>query len=516
MHMDARNCAIYTRKSSEEGLDMDFNSLDAQYEACLSYIASQKSNGWSATKEHYSDGGFSGGNMDRPGLQKLISDIESGKINIVVVYKIDRLTRSLMDFSRLVEAFDRYGVTFVSVTQSFNTTTSMGRLTLNVLLSFAQFEREVTGERIRDKIAASKRKGMWMGGVSPVGYLADGRSLVPDPAYVDTVQFIFDRYLYWGCVSKLKSELDRTGVRTREWVSQKGHKHGAVSFSRGMLYKILRNPVYVGKISHKADVYDGQHAAIIDKDTWHNVQKCLANNSAQQRGERKVYERDLLKGILFDIDGNVYSPTYALKKGRRYRYYVNQAILQYKNHPKGVMARLPAHELETLIFDRLRCVLKPKILADIFCLDEHDDSTIHYIAKGHELKNEQLFHSVVSRVDISSGYLTIRISATKLRSWIIEQFSVILPDVVTQEYSLKTEFFTQKSKTGSLILLPEKKGKNKSDPFGRPEAEVRSWIQGVVWRDEHFNGMPIQRIAEREGVSATHIVKYINQTFSVI
>ena len=297
MRMDVRHCAVYTRKSSEEGLDMDFNSLDAQYESCLSYILSQKSNGWSAVKEHYSDGGFSGGNMDRPGLQKLLSDIESGKINIVVVYKIDRLTRSLMDFSRLVETFDRHGVTFVSVTQSFNTTTSMGRLTLNVLLSFAQFEREVTGERIRDKIAASKRKGMWMGGVPPIGYKCENRKLIPDPEHVSTVRKIFERYWHWGCVAKLKAELDHDKIFTRTWVSKKGTVHEQASFSRGILYKILKNPVYIGQITHKDKVYDGQHEPIIDRGLWDKVQMKLADHAAQPRGQAKFSDSDLLKGI---------------------------------------------------------------------------------------------------------------------------------------------------------------------------------------------------------------------------
>ncbi|MCB1579495.1 MAG: recombinase family protein, partial [Alphaproteobacteria bacterium] len=275
----AKSCAIYTRKSTDEGLDTDFNTLHAQREACEAYIMSQRAEGWKAVKTQYNDGGYSGGNMERPGLQTLLEDIKAGKIQTVVVYKIDRLTRSLMDFAKLVEIFDEHGVTFVSVTQSFNTTTSMGRLTLNVLLSFAQFEREVSAERIRDKIAASKKKGMWMGGNPPIGYDADDKKLIVNHGDAKIACRIFERYLVLGCVAKLKRDLDKDNIVSKERLSKRGNKIGGNPYSRGALYSILQNPVYIGKIRHKEEMYDGQHEAIITQDIWDAVQKKLVGQA---------------------------------------------------------------------------------------------------------------------------------------------------------------------------------------------------------------------------------------------
>ena len=265
-------CAIYTRKSSEEGLEQDFNSLHAQREACEAYIASQKQEGWKPLPDAYDDGGFSGGSMERPALQALLADIGAGRVDVVVVYKVDRLTRSLTDFAKIVEVFDAHGVSFVSVTQQFNTTSSMGRLTLNVLLSFAQFEREVTGERIRDKIAASKKKGLWMGGFVPIGYVAKDRTLVVNEAEAAKVREIFRLYLEHRCVRRVQAELDRLKVTTSRYVAKTGKVSGGVPFSRGHLYRILSNPIYVGEIGHKEARYPGQHPAIIDRETWDSVQ----------------------------------------------------------------------------------------------------------------------------------------------------------------------------------------------------------------------------------------------------
>src|SRR6266852_3353141 len=259
-----KRCAIYTRKSSEEGLEQEFNSLQAQAEACEAYIRSQRHEGWTPARTRYDDGGFSGGNMERPALQRLLADIQGDRIDIIVVYKVDRLTRSLADFARLVEIFDAQGASFVSVTQQFNTTSSMGRLTLNVLLSFAQFEREVTGERIRDKIAASKKKGMWMGGNVPLGYDAGERTLVINPAEAETVHRIFVLYREHGCVRRVKQEADRLGLQTKCSTTASGIERGGRSFSRGHLYNLLSNPVYSGEIAHKGQLYPGQHPALID------------------------------------------------------------------------------------------------------------------------------------------------------------------------------------------------------------------------------------------------------------
>ncbi len=268
-------CAIYTRKSTDEGLDQAFNSLDAQREACEAYIASQAGEGWRLIRTRYDDGAYSGGTMDRPALQNLLADIGTGKVDTIVVYKVDRLTRSLADFARIVELFDTNNVSFVSITQQFNTTTSMGRLTLNMLLSFAQFEREVTGERIRDKIAASKRKGMWMGGVVPLGYDVVDRKLIVNAAEAETVRALFRLYLQHGSVRLVKNEADRRGLRTKRRRPQNGARRGGEPFTPGHIYKLLANPIYIGKIVHKGERHDGEHSAIIDRETWDSVQEQL-------------------------------------------------------------------------------------------------------------------------------------------------------------------------------------------------------------------------------------------------
>jgi site-specific DNA recombinase len=302
-------CAIYTRKSSEEGLEQSFNSLDAQREACESFILSQRHEGWKASTTKYDDGGFSGGTMDRPGLKRLMDDIAAGKLNTVVVYKVDRLTRSLADFAKIIEVFDSKQVSFVSVTQQFNTTTSMGRLTLNVLLSFAQFEREVTGERIRDKIAASKQKGMWMGGCVPLGYDLRDRKLYINAEEAQRVREIFKQYLRLGCVSALKDRLDQEPIRSKIRL-EKGTQTGGERFFRGALYRILRNHIYIGEIFHKGNAYRGEHEAIIEREQWTKVQQMLDENRQGNRRKARATKTSLLTGILFDQDGNrLRSPT---------------------------------------------------------------------------------------------------------------------------------------------------------------------------------------------------------------
>src|SRR3974390_273351 len=300
-----KRCAIYTRKSSEEGLEQGFNSLEAQREACEAFIRSQRNEGWVLARTHYDDGGFSGGTLERPALQCLLADIRAGRIDIVVVYKVDRLTRSLADFARLVEIFDAQGASFVSVTQQFNTTSSMGRLTLNVLLSFAQFEREVTGERIRDKIAASKKKGMWMGGSVPLGYDANERTLVINPAEAATVRTIFDQFLRLGSVQRLQQWLHENNIKSRS----------GNYFFRGALYTILRNPHYLGLIKHKKNSYPGEHQAIIQRETWDKVQALLHDTTRGKRRQPRATKESLLTGILFDAAGTRYTPTHANKKG---------------------------------------------------------------------------------------------------------------------------------------------------------------------------------------------------------
>ncbi len=350
-------CAIYTRKSSEEGLEQSFNSLDAQREACQSYIESQRHEGWRLIATHYDDGGYSGATMERPSLKRLLEDIESQKIDTVVVYKVDRLTRSLADFAKIIEIFDARSVSFVSVTQQFNTTTSMGRLTLNVLLSFAQFEREVTGERIRDKIAASKRKGMWMGGMPPLGYDLKNRKLIVNEREAACAREIYRRYLQLRCVSKLKANLDRRGIRSKRRRSQTGRNSGGAPYSRGALYKILQNRVYLGEIVHRGQVYAGEHEGIVPRLLWDKVQARLRANNQGHRNGTRAKAPSLLAGLIYDGRGNRFTPSHGVKNGKRYRYYVSQARIQQRPGVKGTPTSIPAHEIETLVSSKLQSFL---------------------------------------------------------------------------------------------------------------------------------------------------------------
>jgi DNA invertase Pin-like site-specific DNA recombinase len=351
-------CAIYTRKSSEEGLEQSFNSLEAQREACQAYIASQKHEHWRGVATHYDDGGYSGGSMERPALRQLLQDIDAGKIDTVVVYKVDRLTRSLADFAKIVERLDARQVSFVSVTQQFNTTTSMGRLTLNVLLSFAQFEREVTGERIRDKIAASKRKGMWMGGTLPVGYEVCDRKLVVNAQEAAQVKRIFELYLELGCVAKLKDRLDREGLRSKVRRSHAGQKSGGSAYSRGALYCLLQNPVYVGKVRHRDAIYAGEHEGIIPEQLWDNVQERVRANCKTRHTGSNAKSPSLLVGLLYDCQGNRFTPFHADKRGKRYRYYVSQAKIHGRPTGTGNPTRIPARDIEEIVCGRIQSLLR--------------------------------------------------------------------------------------------------------------------------------------------------------------
>src|SRR3981081_2039365 len=342
-----RRCAVYTRKSSEEGLEQDFNSLHAQRDACEAFIRSQRGEGWRLVETGYDDGGLSGGTLERQALQRLFADIAQHRVETVVVYKVDRLTPSLMDFAKIVELFDRHGVTFVAVTQQFNTTTSMGRLTLNILLSFAQFEREVIGERVRDKIAASKKKGMWMGGVTPLGYAIKDRKLVAVPEEAETVRLIFRRYRELGSVRLLKQDLDQQGIRSKQRTYGNGSRAGGQPFSRGALYALLSNPVYIGEIGHKGTRYPGQHEAILDRETWDSVQNQLRDGAPEQRG-RATGPRSPLIGKMFDEAGHGLQPRQHTKAGRRYRYYVSRPLLIEAAAQTPGGWRIPASQLENL------------------------------------------------------------------------------------------------------------------------------------------------------------------------
>lgn len=416
-------CGIYTRKSSEEGLEQEFNSLHAQREACEAYIASQRSEGWVLVRDQYDDGGISGGTLERPALRRLLADIEDGLVDVIVCYKIDRLSRSLMDFSKLVEVFDRNSVTFVSVTQSFNTTTSMGRLTLNILLSFAQFEREVTGERIRDKIAASRRKGMWMGGVPPLGYQVKDRKLVEVAADGAQVRWVFDRFLEIGSGTELARELAERGVTTA-----RGHR-----IDKKFIYRMLSNRVYIGEAVHKGTGYPGEHKAIIERETWDKVHAILTESPRKRAANTRAETPALLKGLLYGPDGAAFSPTHTRKGSRLYRYYVSQSVLK---HGAGAceVSRVSAGEIEAAVIHQLRAVFRqPEIIvgtwkaakAETTDITEADARTalIQLDPLWAELfpaEQSRIVQLLVERVDLGETGLTLRLRVDGLTELVRE------------------------------------------------------------------------------------------------
>ena len=347
-------CAVYTRKSTDEGLDKEFNTLDAQREACEAYIASQRAEGWTLVRDRYDDGGFSGGTLERPALKRLLADIEQGLVDVIVVYKIDRLSRSLMDFARLVETMEAHGVTFVSVTQSFNTTTSMGRLTLNILLSFAQFEREVIGERIRDKVAASKARGMWMGGKVPLGYEVANRKLVINEAEAPRVRRVFELFVETASGVETVRRLQAEGVANR----------AGKLLDKGDIYKTLNLRTYIGEVTHRGNIYRGEHQAIVPRDLWDQAHAILQVSSRARAVQNRQHAPALLKGLIFGIDGRAMSPTHAVKNGRRYCYYVAQRVLKNDAHgDESIVRRVSAAQIEGAVLNQVRALLRqPEIV----------------------------------------------------------------------------------------------------------------------------------------------------------
>jgi len=416
-------CAIYTRKSSEEGLEQEFNSLHAQREACEAYIASQRSEGWVALREQYDDGGVSGGTLERPGLKALMQDIEDGLVDVVVVYKIDRLSRSLADFAKLVEVFDRTGVTFVSVTQQFNTTTSMGRLTLNILLSFAQFEREVTAERIRDKFAASRKKGIWMGGVPPYGYRVENRKLIIDEEKAEHVRWIFARFIEIGSATELARQLDRRRLRTPN-----GNR-----MDKKYLYRLLKNRAYIGEAVHKGESYPGEHEPILEQDTWDKVHTILQESPRTRANKTRANTPALLKGLLYGPDGAAFSPTHTRRRGKLYRYYVSQTVLK---HGAGScpIGRVPAGEIESAVIEQLRVVFRqPEIVAGTWKAAREQSSEISEADARSALMQldplwDELFPGeqarilglMVERVDIEEAGINVRLRVDGLTNLVRE------------------------------------------------------------------------------------------------
>ena len=417
-----------------------------------------------------------------------------------MVYKIDRLTRSLMDFAKLVQILDEYGVTFVSITQSFNTTTSMGRLTLNVLLSFAQFEREVSGERIRDKIAASKAKGMWMGGVAPVGYRIDNRQLVRYEPEVNFARHIFERYLSLKSVLDLKLELELQNIKSPVRKSLKGKTYGGENFSRGALYAILKNPAYIGKISHKGKVYEGLHEGIIPLELWQTVQAQLRDQTVRRTGQTK--HRHMLQGLLFDPDGTVYSPSFTKRHGLQYRYYISQNLAQNRNHPHGVMSRLPAQEIETLIENTLR-----KDLARL--AGQTGDTALAFILDHHyRIPAQELVRTCVEHVRVGLNTIDLAIDPTGFKR-LVETHLNLAIEGETEAFSVNLPFTVGKAKSGAIVIKPD----GPKDIFDLPPAKLKKMIQGFIWRDEHFDGLTLKDIASREGCSEGYVSTAIFGSF---
>lgn len=410
-------CAIYTRKSTEEGLDQAFNSLDAQREACEAYIASQKAEGWKLIPTSYDDGGKSGGSLDRPALQRLLHDMRDGKIDLIVVYKIDRLTRSLTDFARLVDDFDGADCSFVSVTQSFNTSTSMGRLTLNVLLSFAQFEREVTAERIRDKFAASKRKGLWMGGLEPFGYTRHPdpkvQSLIPVGEEALIVKKLFELYDHHSCTSRVESEARGLGFKSRERSFGSGRNQGGTYFGRGYIHKILTNPIYIGKIRYREKLFDGLHDAIISEALWTRVQRKLSDGSGKRRGVQQSSPGSILAGKLVLENGERFTPSHANKNGRRYRYYVSSSLLKGKDEGNGW--RLPASALEAYVSNEIRTF----VLHNQYRLIEYADvgQAFHIVTQSITLSDNQAF-DCLKGLQIKKGEVEFTLDPSVIASFL--------------------------------------------------------------------------------------------------
>ncbi|MDB5660456.1 MAG: recombinase family protein [Cypionkella sp.] len=509
-------CAIYTRKSSEEGLEQAFNSLDAQQEACTAYIVSQRHEGWKQLPERYDDGGISGGTLERPALQRLLADIDAGRVTMVVVYKIDRLTRDLADFAKIVERFDAAGCSFVSVTQAFNTSTSMGRLTLNVLLSFAQFEREVTAERIRDKIAASKKKGLWMGGIVPLGYDADPdpnvRGLVVNRPEAENVTTLFELYDQLDCLRRVEDEAKRRRIRSKLHLFASGKSRGDVDLTRGMIHYLLTNPIYLGQIRHKKHLWPGQQAAIVSQDLWDRVQAKLQLGSARKRGvptavdgAAKTDNSSPLVGKIRDETGDRLTPSHTARHGRRLRYYVSNRLLTGKTtvglaEPNGRGWRLPAQAFEQAV---------AKVIADHlgtaaagqYVLYAPDAATASRIAVSVTSLAERLrqddkatLRALVSNAQIKNGAITIILDPAELAAAIGVLTTELKPElsIVSGPFALRRRGIEAKIIAGSQVPA--------SDPtLVRLLTKAHRWVLALE------NGTQLAEIANRDGHSDSYV-----------
>jgi len=533
-HPPLRRCAIYTRKSSDEGLDQAYNSLDAQRDACCAYIASQKHEGWILIDRKYDDGGFSGGSLQRPALQLLLEDMAKSLIDIVVVYKIDRLTRSLADFAKLTEVLDKHQVSFVAVTQQFNTSTSMGRLTLNVLLSFAQFEREVAGERIRDKIAASKKRGMWMGGHPPLGYDVKDRKLVINEHEAETVRHIYTLYLKLKSVQLLQDSLDQAGIRSKRHIWKSGTMHGGNSFSRGALSHLLKNPIYCGMIPHKGKTYMGEHESIISEELFNRVQATL---TAQGPGEDAKLKRALpalLKGLVFDSRGHRLQPTHCSKKGSKYHYYVSAPMIRNaKTCPEGL--RVPAADLEKIVIKAITSKFRDRKWVSALAADLHrsaGEAEYHsgeMTASAHQtaianagtlaaqvqhqtVANTVVLKTIISRVEVSKTAILIKLDKTLMA----KMLRVASTDQHQSSRNAETIDITvtgQFLRCGKQVRLVL--GNERDDEAKPDERLIQEVVRARRWFDDLSCGRAasIAELARRSNFNVAHVSRRITLAF---
>jgi site-specific DNA recombinase len=449
-------CAVYTRKSSEEGLELAFNSLDAQREACAAYIDSQRHEGWLALDDRYDDGGYSGGTLERPALQRLIQDIGAGRVDTVVCYKIDRLSRSLTDFAKLVDVFERNSVTFVSVTQSFCTTTSMGRLTLNILLSFAQFERELAGERIRDKFAASRRKGIFMGGHPPLGYDVRDRKLVVNPTEAELIRLIFRRFLDLGSALLLIRELNAQGYRTKSWTTQAGTFREGRLFDKGRLYEVLRNRTHLGEAVHKGRSYPGEHEPIVDRASWYRVHEVLAANGKRRGNEARARTSAPLRGMMSCTHcGSAMTPTHTRRRGRLYRYYVCLGASR-RGHDTCPVRSIAAGEVEGLVLGQVRRLLaSPELVARMITAVRRDNGAAEdtVLEEGdviealgalepvwdelYPAEQARILRLLIERIDVAPDGISVTLHAAGIRSLVAELADQEMPALAASEPTLE-------------------------------------------------------------------------------
>ncbi|MEX1303679.1 MAG: recombinase family protein [Rhodovibrionaceae bacterium] len=510
--MKSLPCAIYTRKSTDEGLEQDFNSLDAQRAACAAYITSQVGEGWVEVATRYDDGGYSGGSLERPGLQRLLADVQAGRIKVVVVYKVDRLTRSLTDFAKIVETLEAQGASFVSITQQFSTTTSMGRLTLNVLLSFAQFEREVTAERIRDKIAASKQKGLWMGGVVPLGYDVVERKLVVNEAEAATVRKIYDLYLQHANVRLVKQEADRLGLRTKRREGTAGPRQGGEPFLRGHLYQLLANPIYMGKLTHKGNSYPGEHEAIVAPETWERVQAQFRANATKRRNSTNAKAPSLLTGILETDDGHPLSPSHATKQGKRYRYYVTRP--RDGAEPEVSKWSLPALALEKVVRDglseflgnkqRIHAQLLPNVSVDAFrAVVKRAAVLVRELSDAEPNRQREILREILQRVIVSKTGIAIKLDGRSLAARLDTD-----GDSTSEEIVLDIPVAFRRRGVETKLIIDGANASADPDP-----KLIELMVSAHRWFNELKAGVSIREIAKRHGTDAGDVSRVLPLAF---